>query len=411
MIEDKKPRFFYGYAIVLAAFLIMVVAFGTLYSFGVFFKPLLTEFGWSRAAISGAHSLCMILTGALSIVAGRLNDKFGPRLVLTVCGFLLGLGYLLMSQISAIWQLYLFYGVILAIGVSGSFVPLASTVARWFVKRRGMMTGILVSGIGFGMVVMPPIANWLITDYGWRNCYMVVGIVALVLITLASQFLRRDPSKKGQMPYGGSEVKAESSDLQVRGLSFQQAIRTGQFWIFGALLICHLIGQQAILVHIVPHVTDLGISSVIAANILATIGGVTIVGMMVMSSASDRIGNKSALIIAFIVVSIALLWLLVAREVWMLYLFAAVFGFGYGGVVALESPIVAELFGLRSHGLLLGIVMFGAMIGGGIGTIMAGRVFDITNSYQLAFLAGAALSIVSLILVLCLRPSSLKMYH
>ena len=209
-MRSKKPKLFYGYIIVAAAFLITLIMCGTLFTFGVFFKPILTEFGWTRAMTSGAFSLCILLFGLLGIGTGRLTDRFGPRVVMSGCGFFLGLGYLLMSQVSAIWQLYLFYGVMVGIGVSGSFVPLVSTVARWFAERRGMMTGIAVSGIGIGTMIMPLVANWLISSYGWRTSYIVVGITVLVLIILVAQFLRRDPGQMGQLPYGADEVKVES---------------------------------------------------------------------------------------------------------------------------------------------------------------------------------------------------------
>ncbi len=140
MIENRNPRFFYGYGMVLATFGIMVMAGGIWVSFGVFFEPMLTEFGWTRATLSGAGSLRMFIAALLGIAGGRLTDEFGPRPVVTVCGLFLGLGFFLMSRISTIWQLYLVFGVITGVGMSGLFVPLISTVARWFVKRRGMMT-------------------------------------------------------------------------------------------------------------------------------------------------------------------------------------------------------------------------------------------------------------------------------
>ena len=217
MVENVKPKFFYGYIVVAVAVGIMMLAWGANRTFGVFLEPLINEFSWTRAGVSGAFTLCMLITGLLGIVAGRLNDRFGPRLVMTACGFFVGLGYLLMSQISTIWQLYLFYGVIIAMGTSGGYVPLVSTVARWFVKRRGLVTGIVISGIGLGTMVVPPIAAQLISSYGWRTSYIIVGIAALVLIILAAQFLKRDPSQVGQLPYGG--VKQESLDLGAKEFS------------------------------------------------------------------------------------------------------------------------------------------------------------------------------------------------
>ena len=142
---------------------------------------------------------------------GRLNDKLGPRLVMTICGIFLGLGVLLMSQVGGVWQLYLFYGVIIGIGMGGAFVALLSTVARWFVKRRGMMTGIVIAGVGLGQFIVPPIANWLISIYDWRMSYVILGSVVLVIGVLAAQFLRRDPAKMGLVPHG--EQKAGEQQL------------------------------------------------------------------------------------------------------------------------------------------------------------------------------------------------------
>ncbi|MFC1937989.1 MFS transporter, partial [Chloroflexota bacterium] len=138
MPEQNKPRIFYGYIIIAAAFCIIGLNMGTNRSFGVFLEPVLSEFGWSRAVISGAFTLCLVVSGLLAIVAGRLTDRFGPRLVVIVCALFMGSGYLLMSQVSNIWQLYLFYGVLGGIGMSGFMAPLSSLVARWFVKRRSL---------------------------------------------------------------------------------------------------------------------------------------------------------------------------------------------------------------------------------------------------------------------------------
>ena len=402
---SKKPRFFYGYIIVLVVFLAIAVFEGIMYSFGVFLKPLIAEFGWTRAMTSGAYSLHFFLWAVLAVVAGRLNDKFGPRRVATVCGVLFGLGHILMSQISTLWQLYLLYGVMIAMGMSGGFVPLTSTVARWFTKRRGVMTGITISGVGVGVIVVPPLASHLIVSYGWRTSYLIIGVAALALITLAAQFLRRDPAQMGLLPYGEGEVEAESPNLEAEGASLLQAIRTGQFWMLGAIFFCQGFGQLVAMTHIVPHATDLGISAIVAANILAIIGGVSIAGRIGIGRASDRIGNKLSFIISFILFSVAFLWLLVTKELWMFHLFAVIFGLAYGGLVTLMSPVVAELFGLRAHGAILGTIFSIHLIGCAIGSLMAGWIFDITSSYHLAFLVCAILSIIALIITSRLKPA------
>ncbi|TET26414.1 MAG: MFS transporter, partial [Dehalococcoidia bacterium] len=393
-----------GYIVVVAAFLIMTVSWGMFSSFAVFFKPLLEEFGWTRSAISGAYSLCIILSGLVAIGMGRLTDRFGPRLVIAACGLLMGLGYLLMSQIGAIWQLYLFYGVIVGIGMSAAWVPLLSPVARWFVKRRGLMTAAVVSGAGLGTMIMPPVASWLISGYGWRTAYIILGIITMVLIVLVAQFIKRAPAQMEQEPYGEGEVKVNSLNLEAEGFSLKEAIRTRQFWVLSAIWLCLGFSLGGVWVHIVIHATGIGISAASAANILAISGGISIPGGIIIGSVADRIGSRLALIIASILLLGALLWLLGAKELWMLYLFAAILGFGYGGLFVLESPLVAKLFGLSSHGVILGSVFFSYMIGDAIGPVVVGHLFDITGSYQIAFLICAAAGVIGLILTSLLKP-------
>jgi len=399
------PRFFYGYIVVGAALLIMAIMWGTYNSFGIFFKPVETEFGWTRTMISGALALSWIVQGVLGIVMGRLTDRFGPRLVLTICGFLVGLGYLLMSRIGAVWQLYLFYGVIIGAGMGGSWVPIVSTVARWFVKRRSLMTGIALIGISIGTSIAPPVASRLISAYDWPASYVILGGIVLVVVVLAAQFLRRDPTQANQRPYGESEGEKQEFVLETHPLSLREAAHTQQFWLASGMFFCLGFCVYTIMAHVVLHAIDLGIPSNSAADILAAIGGLSIVGRIALGSAADRFGNRRVFIIGFILMAAALFWLVPAKEAWGLYLFAAVFGFAFGGCVTSESPLVAGLFGLSSHGLILGVVnLLGFTFGAAVGPLIGGYIFDMTSSYQLAFIVTAATGVVGLILTVLLRP-------
>ncbi len=389
---------------VAAAFLIMVLMLGVLNTFGVFFKPMLTDLGWTRAVTSGAFSVSWIIQGLLAIAVGRLNDRLGPRIVISVCGCILGLGFLLMSQTSALWQLYLFYGVIIGTGMSGSFVPLTSTVARWFVKRRGVMTGIVVAGSGAGGLIAPPLANWLISIYDWRMSYIILGGIALVAVILVAQFLRRDPAQMGLTPYGESKEETELNG-GTKAFSLREAASVRQFWLVVGTYICLGFAMFTIFVHIVPHATDLGFSAATAASILAAAGGAGVIGRLLLGGVADRIGNKRVFIIGFVLMAASLFWLITARETWMLYLLAAVFGFATGGCAVSSSPLVAELFGLRSHGLILGVINLGYCIGAAAGPFLAGYVFDVTGSYNVAFLVCAVASVLGLILSSVLKPT------
>ena len=224
--EDKKNAgFFYGYIILVASFFILVILGGITSSFGVFLKPVLNEFGWSRAAISSAYSLNMIIFGVVGIVAGRISDRFNPRVSLTIGGLFTGLGFLLMSQVSTIWQIYVFYGVLSGIGIGFIAIPLLSLVARWFVKGRGLASGIIVAGSGLGTVIIPPLANLIISNYSWQTAYLVLGAAALVLLIVFAQLLRRAPGHS-PMTNESNVKKGDSQNLQTRGVSLRDALRT-----------------------------------------------------------------------------------------------------------------------------------------------------------------------------------------
>lgn len=404
--HNDEPRFFYGYLVVVIAFFIMVVSWGLYSVFGVFFNPLLDEFNWTRAMTSGAFSLSMVMHGALGIVMGGFTDRFGPRIVVTLCGILLGAGYLLMSQVSTIWQLYLFYGVMIGTGVSGVWVPLLSTVARWFVKMRSLMTGIVVAGLGVGGLIAPPVISRLIVAYDWRLSYAMQGIIIIIIMVLGAQFLRRDPAQKGQLPYGENIGKQSGLESETSDFSFKEAVCTAQFWLFFIMAFCLGFGAFAVMVHLVPHAIELGISAISAANILASLNGLSVLGNFVLGGIiGDRIGNRKVFIIGFVLMSAALFWMVPTTEVWLLYLCAIVFGFSLGGMGTSESPLVAGLFGLSSHGLIFGVAGLGFTGGAAIGPLVTGYIFDLTGSYQVALQACAALGVVGLIVTVAMRPT------
>jgi len=188
------------------------------------------------------------------------------------------------------------------------------------------------------------------------------------------------------------------------GYTLTEAIRTRQFWMFFTTLLCFGFSLYAMIVHIAPHAINLGISGTSAANILAIIGGLGILGMILMGIIADRIGNRWVFIIGLFLMSAALFALVPATEEWMLYLLTAIFGFGHGGFASAESPLAARLFGLRSHGSILGTAVLGFAIGAAIGPVLTAYIFDVTGSYQTAFLVCAAIGIIGLILSALLRP-------
>jgi len=405
---EAEAGFRYGYIILAACFVIAMVAEGVEDSFGVFFEPLLSEFGWTRAMTSGALSMATMLHIPILLLAGRLTDRFGPRLLLSTCGFFFGLGYLLMSRTNTIWQLYLCYGVIASIGFGLYWIPVASIIPRWFTRRRGLMMGIVTAGIGIGTSIIPPLANLLIYTYGWRSTYLIIGSINMGAIMISAQFLRRSPNQLRGLPHGEPKLKQENTAEKPGGFSFREAIHTRPFWMFGTIFFSWALCLSIIIVHIVIHAIGLGMTPASAANILAIIGIASIAGRIAFGRLSDVIGMKPALIISFALLSIDFMWLLVAREAWMLYLFAAVFGIAYGTIEVLQSPLMAELFGLNSLGSILGASTAFASIGFTIGAVLAGYIFDITGSYNIAFLICIAMGLIGTILNVFLPTSGDK---
>jgi MFS family permease len=407
---DKIPNRNYSYRYVIAAscFGIQAIGIGTYFCYGVFFNHLASEFGWSRAAISGASSLAFFLMGLFGILVGRISDGIGPRNVMAITGFLFGLGHVLMSRLGAIWQLYVFYGFIIGIGLSSVDVIALSTIARWFVRQRGVMTGIVKIGTGAGQFIFPLAASLLIAGYGWRTSYIIIGTAVLILLVFIAQLLKGDPSRIAALRDDDKEQSGHTSNLSGEGLSLGETIRTRQFWMICSVNLSILFCLMTITVHIVPHAQDIRVSATRAATVLATIGGVSMVGRFITGIAIDRIGSRRAMIVCCMLLIAGLLWLQTAKELWMLYLFAVIYGAAHGGFFTTISPIVAEFFGIRAHGVLFGIIAFCGTVGGSLGPILAGYIFDVTVHYHPAFWLCTLMGSLGLVLLLLLKPIGIK---
>jgi MFS family permease len=403
MYKAHKGKFHYSYVIAASCFGIQAVGIGTYFSYGVLFNPLISEFGWSRAAIAGAASMAFLLMGLLGIGIGRLNDRIGPRKLMTVTGVFFGLGYLLMSRLETVWQLYLFFGVIFGIGLSSIDVIALTTIARWFVRKRGVVTGMVKVGTGAGQMTIPFLVSLLIIGYGWRYACVLIGVAVLIILVAIAQLMRRDPGMMGLSPDGDETESADERAIEVEGLSLGEAIRTRQFWTICAADLAVVFCLMLVMVHIVPFAIDIEVSPTKAAGVLSTIGGVSMVGRFFSGLTIDRVGSKRVMIFCFFLLIVALLWLLLAKALWMIYLFAAIYGIAHGGFFTTVSPIVAEFFGIKAHGALFGIAMFGTF-GGALGPFLAGYIFDVTGGYELAIWICILMSALGFVLVSSLKP-------
>lgn len=380
---------------------------GSLVSFGILIPALENEFGWSRATVAGAASLANLVNGVLALGAGYLSDRYGPRIVMTIAGIVVGSAYFLMSQTQALWQLYLLYGGLYAIGWSAFDVVPLSTVAKRFNAKRGVMTGIVKAGAGAGMFAIPLLAGGLVAGLGWRRALVALGVLMVLGVSVASRFLRLEPPAPSVERAHEGTAPATPVGAGI-GLTLRQAFRTRPFWTLCVMYLLVYWCSFTIMVHIAPHAVDLGLSTVAAAGIISLMGVSSIVGRLTTGKLIDRIGLRRTMTIGLAGWVLAYAWLQWPGGTWTLYLFAVAYGFNHGGLFTAVSPLIAELFGTRAHGSIFGAVLVSAAFGGAIGPYWAGRMFGLTGNYTVVFVILAILSVLMIGLNLTLRPAAAK---
>ena len=401
--ELMSLNYFYGYRIVAASSVIQMMYLGCIFAYGVFFPELEVEFGWSRTTISGAASLNFFVLGLFGVAAGSATDRFGPRIVLTICGPLFAVGYLLMHRMASIWELYLFYGLLGGLGMAAHDIATLSTVARWFIRYRGLMSGIVKAGAGIGQVLIPPAAAVLVITYGWRQACLLIGIVGLIVLVVAAQVMRRDPQERGLRPLGDEVYLNSEYDRNENIWTFRKALVTRQFWILCMAKLSDMFCLLTIVTHIVPHGIDQGLTRSESVMVLSTIGGCSILGRLLLGTTFDKLGTKRSLMICFSMLLTSFILLQLLDEPRLLFLFALIYGIAHGGFFVVASPSVAHFFGTRYHGFIFGIVLFVGTLGGTAGPLLAGKIFDVTGSYDIAFLLLTGFATFGLLLTSRLR--------
>lgn len=397
----KIKSIHYGWVMAIIGFFVLSTNAIAVFGFGVFLKPLSAEFGWDRGALSGAFALSALLTGIFSLICGRLSDRYGPRRLVTIAGLLVSVGFLMMSQIDQLWQVYVVWALI-GSGIGFSATPIVSSIPRWFTHKRGIATAIPLAGFNFGAAIGPLLIQWLISSYSWQQAFIVLGFIPLLLTVPLAQFTKRDPQEMNLLPYGEDKPAQTPSSIipTSAGLTFTQMLRTWRFWVFGFIQFSFGFFMQIVVVHIAPHASDIGVSALVAASILSIVAGSRIIGVLGTGFLSERISGRLLLSGFFMALTLGLVWLLFAGDAAGFYLFAIVFGLTSGGIIPLFTLVPAKLFGLRNLGVVSGAFLLLATIGGGIGSPLAGYIFDVSGSYKVAFITGASISMMAVILSL-----------
>ncbi|MEM6661875.1 MAG: MFS transporter [Pseudomonadota bacterium] len=388
-------RFEPRYWVVIGAVLTQFTAIGILIAYGQFVKIFEAEFGWSRTVVSTSSSAAFVMMGVYAMIAGPLNDRYGPKIVMGISSIMFGLGVMLISQVSEPWHLYLVMGVLVAAGLSTHDVVTLSTIARWFEKRRGQMTGVAKVGTALGQMAVPPILAALVLAIGWRETVLIVGATAGVILFVAAIMMRMPPRPADQ-----------SGTTPPPGSTFAEARRSTVFWRICTMQFLFFATLSTVPFHIQAHGTDLGLSQGTAALLVTMMGAASILGRLTVGLSADRLGGRRAYLICFSVVLASLAGLIAVDVAWALFTVMAVYGFGHGGLFTVVSPTIAEFFGMRAHGAIFGVVLFSGTIGGAVFPIVAGWMFDTQGTYFWAFLLLAGMIVLAMALALSLPDRS-----
>ncbi|MEE9517479.1 MAG: MFS transporter [Candidatus Adiutricales bacterium] len=416
-VKAKIQNMFYGWRIVFFGFFINAFGVGTFfYGFSTFFNPMTEEFGWSRAKMAGVYSLSRLEGGIEGPLVGWLIDRFGARKLLLIGCVMTGFGFILISQISSLWHLYLVFGIILSIGYNMGFSHgTGAVIAKWFIRKRGRALSILITGNGIGGAVFVPLIAFLIVTFGWRWAITIVGISTFLIPLPLSFFMRSTPEKMGLVPDGEPLTAASSMDsdenemlLEETDFTVLEALRTRAFWIYVGSMVLRSCILSSIVVHQIPHLTDIGIPYQQASRVLGLMVLFSVPGRFVFGWLGDRFDKRILLFLLCLQQGLGLFIFVNARTIELLYLFVLVYGLSYGGVIPLTIALRADLFGRRNYATIAGVSQFFSMFGTVVAPVLAGLLYDKTQSYAIAFYIFIALIILSGVLFMLLPRSSVQ---
>ncbi|MDP2644873.1 MAG: MFS transporter [Desulfobacterales bacterium] len=407
-MKEKSRRFYYGWTIVALSFLCLSVSLGVRYCFGIFYVAILKEYGWSRAETAGAFSLAMLIHAVFAPLTGMLIDRFSPRIIFPLGATFLALGLAAASRITAIWHLYLFFGVIIAIGINThSLTPHITVISKWFIRKRGLANGLALAGFGLGTMVLTPLVQLIIDIADWRFAFLALAAIVFgILVPITAIFERRSPEEVGQYPDGiaiGANKtlspltegfrEIDSSLDRPQQWTFKAALCTRAFWMIALMFFSVSFTVNMMLVHQAAYMVDAGFSPIVVASLVGLVGLFSSVGGVLIGFLSDRFGRVIAYFMGAGTAFAGLTLLLLvgySKSMWILYGFVILYGLGQGSMGPIPTTTVGDLFSGNMHGRIFGALTIAYGIGGALGPFIGGYFFDLTGNYTLPFLMALA---------------------
>lgn len=409
--EQVTVRLYWGWYVVGGAFLVMAVSYGTRYCFGIFVNPLSLEYNWSRSVISGAASLMIFTSGVGGIFMGRLLDRTAPKTMILIGAVVVAAGFMLTSFITSVWEFYLLYGILIGGGTSClSVVVCNASVGKWFVKKIGVAIGIASMGIGFGTLIVAPLAGYIVKEYGWRMGFISLG--SMVLLIGSSMALltmgKTKPEDYGMLPDGEkllSHAEATEGVTPMVEGSLRPVLADLRFWILASAFGLAITVVTMAFVHQVAYAIDNEINNVAAATSVGLVGVASILGRFFFGWLSDQLRDpKYSASLGFLFMAVGIFVLMYARTSTALFVYAVVFGFGYGSTAPMMPVLLADRFGRHVLGASYGMLIFFITIGGALGPLLGGLIHDHLGGYKVAWKMNIVALVAITLLILLLEP-------
>jgi MFS family permease len=412
---------YFGWYLVAACFVILFFNAGARFAIGVAFKPIISEFGWSRGQVSMAFMVQMIVFAVSLSVTGWFFDRYGPKKVIIICTLLLAGGCAALALIHTYWAFMLFFGFVAAAGMGGTSVPLvAALVSKWFARRRGLAISLALAGSCLGQFFLVPVITYLVEAQGWRSSYLLIGLAILVFnLVLVKWFIKGEPSEVGvaidgaslppdeALPNGEQQNKASNPPVESDFTLFQ-AMKTPAFWFFALVMFVCGSGDFLVTTHLIPLATDHGHSAAAAGNMLALFGLLALGGILLAGPASDVVGNKLPIALTFSLRVALFILILYSQSLVSLYVFALLFGFTFLITAPLTPTLLVKLYGIRNIGIISGVITTIHHMGGGLWAWMGGVTYDYTGSYRLAFILSAFMAGAAVVSALFIKEKRHK---
>ncbi len=376
-----------------------------LYAWSVFIRPLHDEFGWNRADIALAFAIACLIFGLMTFPAGRLSDRFGPRIVVLIGALFLGAGFISSGFIYQKWQLYLSYGVIAGFGGGLVYLPPVATAPKWWPGRGALATGFSVVGLGLGSFIMAPLATYIIQDpsMGWRDVFLYVGIAMLVMAVVAAFCLKNPP--EGWKPEGGDPKTVDSgADKRYRDYNFEEACRTPQFWMLYGAYFCGAFAGLLVIGHIAGFGIDSGLSPMEAAAAASWLAIMNAASRILIGQVADKVGTRLSFIGVFSLQAVAMVLLYPSGGIsWALWAVSALIGWNYGSMFTLFPAKCLQYYGPTSQGSNYGLLFTAWGFAGFAGPYVGGWLKDSTSSYLAPFVVAAILVAIAVAVLAIIR--------